>query len=53
MADVVEIRPYIRFNKNYHYILTIIDILSKYAWTISLKTKNGNEMATAIADCER
>ena len=27
-------------------ILTVIDVLSKYAWTIPLKTKNGTEMAT-------
>ncbi|KAG5323559.1 MOS1T transposase, partial [Pseudoatta argentina] len=44
-ADMVEmIQPL-----HYHYILTIIDVLSKYAWAIPLKTKSGNEMATAIA----
>jgi len=37
-----------RFNKGYH-ILTVIDVLSKYAWAVLLKTKSGNEMATAIA----
>jgi len=42
-------RPYTRFNKGYHYILTIIDVLSKYAWAVSLKTKNGNDIATVIA----
>jgi len=42
-------RPYTRFNKGYHYILTVIDMLSKYAWAIPLKTKSGNEMARAIA----
>ncbi|XP_020297547.1 uncharacterized protein LOC109862061 [Pseudomyrmex gracilis] len=36
-ADVVEMRPYSRFNKGYHYILTVIDVLSKYAWAIPLK----------------
>jgi len=25
-------RPYTRFNRGYHYILTVIDVLSKYAW---------------------
>ncbi|XP_039309102.1 uncharacterized protein LOC120358574 [Solenopsis invicta] len=48
-ADVVEMRPYTRFNKGYHCILTVIDVLSKYAWAVPLKTKSGTEMATAIA----
>src|SRR5215469_10815540 len=48
-ADVVEIRPYARYNKSYNYILTVIDVLSKYAWALPLKTKSGNEMVDAIA----
>jgi len=46
-ADVIEMRSYTRFNKGYHYILTVINVLSKYAWAIPLKTKSGNEMAIA------
>jgi transposase InsO family protein len=48
-ADVVEMRPYTQFNKGYHYILTVIDVLSKYAWAVPLKSKSGKEMAAAIA----
>jgi len=48
-ADVVEMRPYARYNKSYNYILTVIDVLSKYAWALPLKTKSGNEMVDAIA----
>ena len=48
-ADVVEMRPYTRFNRGYHYILTVIDVLSKYAWAVPLKAKSGNEVANAIA----
>ncbi|XP_039315539.1 uncharacterized protein LOC120360047, partial [Solenopsis invicta] len=47
--DVVEMRPYTQFNKGYHYILTVIDVLSKYAWAMPLKTKSGTEMAAAIS----
>ena len=36
------------FNQGYYYILTV-DVLSKHAWTIPLKTKSGSEMTTAIA----
>ncbi|KAL6264235.1 hypothetical protein P5V15_004322 [Pogonomyrmex californicus] len=42
-------RLYSSFNRGHHYILTVIDALSKYAWAISLKSKIGNEMANAIA----
>jgi len=28
-------------------------VLSKYAWTVPLKTKDGNEMARAIAKINR
>jgi len=38
-ADIVEMHPYSRFNKGYHYILTVIDVLSKYAWAVPLKMK--------------
>jgi len=40
---------YTRFNKGYHYIITIVDVLSKYVWAVPLKTKSGNDVATIIA----
>ncbi len=52
-ADIVEMRPYSRFNSGYHYILTIIDVLSKYAWAVPLKSKSGSETANAIAELIR
>ncbi|XP_071646745.1 uncharacterized protein [Temnothorax longispinosus] len=42
-ADVVEMRPYTRFNRGYHYILTVIDVLSNHAWAVPLKAKSGPE----------
>ena len=44
-ADLVEMRPYSRFNRGYNYILTVIDVLSKYAWAVPLKSKSGDEMS--------
>ena len=35
--------PYTRDNKGYRYLLTIIDIFSKYAWDILVKRKTGKE----------
>ena len=52
-ADVVEMRPYSGFNRGHHYILTVIDVLSKYAWAVPLKSKGGSETANAIAEIVR
>ncbi|KYN15202.1 hypothetical protein ALC57_12577 [Trachymyrmex cornetzi] len=38
-ADMIEMHPYTRFNRGYHYILTVIDVLSKHAWAVPLKAK--------------
>lgn len=47
-ADLVEMRQYSRFNRCHHYILTVIDVLSKHAWAIPLKSKSGKEVADAM-----
>lgn len=35
-------------NKGIRYLLTVIDIFSKYVWVVPLKTKTGKEVATAF-----
>jgi len=52
-ADIVEMHLYFRFNKGYHYIPTVIDVLSKYAWAIPLKNKSGSDTANAITEIIR
>ncbi|XP_011052509.1 PREDICTED: uncharacterized protein LOC105144945 [Acromyrmex echinatior] len=52
-ADIVEMRPYSNFNRGQHYILTIIDVLSKYAWVVPLKSKSENETADAVVEIIR
>lgn len=52
-ADIVEMHPYSRFNNGHRYILTIIDVLSKYAWAVPLKNKSGSDTAKAIAEIIR
>ncbi|XP_012056381.1 PREDICTED: uncharacterized protein LOC105619472 [Atta cephalotes] len=52
-ADIVEMRPYSGFNRGHHYILTVIDVLSKYAWTVPLNSKDGSEAADAIVEIIR
>jgi len=52
-ADIIEMRPYLGFNRGHHYILTVIDMLSKYAWAVPLKNKGGSETADAIVEIIR
>ena len=46
-TDVVH--PYTRYNRSYHYIFTVIDVLNKHAWVEPLKAKSGDEVMKAIA----
>uniref|UniRef100_A0ABD2WNZ7 Integrase catalytic domain-containing protein n=1 Tax=Trichogramma kaykai TaxID=54128 RepID=A0ABD2WNZ7_9HYME len=47
-ADLVEMLPYERENKGYKYLLTVIDTFSKYCWALPVKTKSGQDVATAM-----
>ena len=39
-ADLVDMSPFSRSNKGYKYLLTVIDVFSKYDWIVRLKTKH-------------
>lgn len=45
LADMNQLQSQ---NRNHRYILTVIDILSRYGFARPLKTKTGNEVAAAI-----
>jgi len=49
-ADLVEMqdRQLIAANKRTRYLLTIIDVLSKYAWVVALKSKRGTAVRDAL-----
>lgn len=47
-ADLVEMIPYADVNKGYKYLLTIIDLFSRFAWAVPLKVKTGNAVAAAF-----
>ena len=40
-ADLIDKTSLSKYNKNYKYMLTVIDIFTKYAWAIPLKNKSG------------
>ena len=39
-ADLIDKSSLSKYNKNYEFILTVIDIFTKYAWAIPLKNKS-------------
>lgn len=48
--DILSLIQYSKYNDQYKYILTVIDVFSRYAFARKLKTKLGKEVATAIND---
>lgn len=47
-ADLVEMQPYSRENKGFRYMLTVIDVFSKFAWAIPVKSKTGKDVTAAM-----
>ena len=47
-ADLVEMQKFAKLNKGYRYLLTCIDIFSKFAWVIPLKDKKGVTIKNAL-----
>ena len=44
-TDIVDLKAYATTNKNFKYILTTIDVFSKYGWAVGVKTNTGPEIA--------
>jgi len=44
-CDLLDVQAYAKYNDNYRYILSVIDIFSKYLHMIILKTKSGPSVA--------
>ena len=47
-ADLVEMQKFSKINEGYRYLLTCIDIFSKYAFVIHLKDKKGITIKNAL-----
>jgi len=47
-ADLVDMQPFSEYNDGVKYLLSVIDIFSKYGWMRSLKRKTGEEVAAAF-----
>jgi hypothetical protein len=47
-ADLVDLGKLASYNKGFKYLLTCIDVLSKYAWVVPLKDKTGKSLKEAF-----
>jgi transposase InsO family protein len=45
--DLTDLTPS-KYNDKYKYLLNVIDIFLRYAWSVSLKDKNGKSIAAAL-----
>ena len=52
-ADLADVALISEQNRGYHFILTVIDLFTRYAWARPLKTKRGKEVAAAFKDIFR
>ena len=46
VMDLVDLQKLAKYNTGYKYLLTVIDVLSKFAWVEPLKSKSATAMDT-------
>lgn len=47
-ADLVDMQAFSEYNKGVRYLLNVIDVLSKYAWSVPIKAKTGTTITDAF-----
>ena len=48
VMDLVDFQKLAKYNKGYKYLLTVIDVFSKYAWVEPLKSKSATALVEAL-----
>ena len=48
-ADLIDMQEFSKDNNGIKYLLTVIDIFSKFVWIVPLKRKTGQEVANAFS----
>ena len=48
-ADLIDMQAFSKDNNGIQYLLTVVDIFSKFVWIIPLKRKNLQEVANAFS----
>ena len=46
-CDLCHLTSLSQWNRGHKYILTCIDVLSKHAWVVAIKTKTGSALVAA------
>jgi len=47
-CDLVEMQEWSKVNKGYRYMLNVVDVFSKYAWSVPMKDKTGIKTLNAF-----
>lgn len=47
-GDLVDLTKLAKYNDQHKFIFTVIDILSKFAWAVPMKTKSGDDTMKAL-----
>ena len=48
-ADLIDMQAFSKDNNGIKYLLTVIDIFSKFVWIVPLKRKTGQEVASTFS----
>jgi len=48
VAYLIEVINIAKSNRGYRYLLTVVDVFSKYAWVEPVKSKSGQDVTTAF-----
>ena len=48
-ADLIDMQAFSKDNNGIKYLLTVINIFSKFVWIVPLKRKTGQEVANAFS----
>ena len=51
--DLVDMQKLSRWYKAHKYLLTVIDVLSKYAWAVPIKSKSSKDMLRGLEGIRR
>ena len=47
-ADLIDLKKLKKYNNGFQYIINIIDLYSRYAWSIPIKNKTGKSIVEAF-----
>ena len=48
-SDLIDMQAFSKDNNEIKYLITVIDIFSKFVWIVPLKRKTGQEVANAFS----